>query len=135
VFHVEIEIFERIINWLIIFLWIFRTFDFHLNLMLICSLNTQMLIFEKIVMKSMMIVIILLNLFELRVKWINLYLVETNTISCRIAHFSQTRCIIFSDLKFFSIEFLYARMLTLSMNLKSNAAMSSLLIIFSKSAL
>jgi hypothetical protein len=94
-----------------------------------------MFVFEVIVMKLMLIVTVMLNLLKLRVRSINSYLIEANTISCRIAHLSQTLCMIFNDLQLFSIDFSYVRMLTSSTNLRLNTAMSSLLIIFNKSAL
>lgn len=68
IFQIDVEIFVKIINCLIIFFWIFLTCESHFNLMFICKFSTRMFVFDLTTLLFMLIMTIMLNFFELRVK-------------------------------------------------------------------
>ncbi len=70
------------------FFWIFRTCEFYFSRVSICTSKIRMSIFDWIVFESILIVIVTSNFFKFLMKWINSYLIKTNTNSCRIVRCS-----------------------------------------------
>ncbi len=133
--QIDAEILIRVIDCLIIFFWIFRTCESHLSLVSIWRLSTWMFIFDFTTSLSILMIAIMLNLLWFLVKCMSSYLIETNTNSCRCAHFSQSRWTLFSVLQFFFVFLSYVKMFASSAYSKNLVFVSNRSHISSKSAL
>ncbi len=101
----KIDNFVKIMICFVIFFEIFRTCESHFNRVSICTSRIRMSILDWIVFESILIVIVMSNFFEFLMKWISSYLIEANTNLCRIAHRSQSLCILSKFRQFFSMLF------------------------------
>ena len=70
---------------------IFLTYDFQRSFLLMCNFNIFMFIFNFLTISFKLIVIIILNRFKLRMKYINLYFFETKVTLCVNIYFDKFR--------------------------------------------
>ncbi len=97
----------------------------HCNFMFSCTFRTCIFDFNLITELSIYMLIIMLNLFDFLMKYINSYFSDVNVVSWVQVHFMQTLCILLSILQISSMNLLYVRMLMSFMKL------STLILIFS----
>ena len=115
-FHVNAINFVSVNVWFVILFCNFLTCDFHFNFVFICNSKIRMFVFEINCIFSKLIVICMLNFFELLFRWISLYFVEKKIASWRRNHVVRTSCSFSKILQFFSVLLLYINTFTSSTN-------------------
>ena len=116
IFHVNTINFVNVNVWFVILFCNFLTCDFYFNFVFICNFKIQMFVFEINFIFFKLIVICMLNFFELLFRWINLYFVEKKIASWRRNYVVKTSCNFSKILQFFSVLMLYVSTFTLSTN-------------------
>ena len=92
----------------------------HCNFMFSCTFRTCTSDFNLITELSIYMLIIMLNLFDFLMKYVNSYFSDVNVVSWVQTHFAQTLCILLSVLQISSMNLSYARILMSFM--KSNTS-------------
>ncbi len=97
------------------------------NFMFSCTLRTCMFDFNLTTELSIYMLIIMLNLFDFLIKYVNLYFSDANVMSWVWTHFMQMSCILLNVLQISLMNLFYVRMLM------SFIKLSTLILIFNAS--
>ena len=90
---------------------IWRRCTSHCNFMFSCTFKTCMSDFNLMTELSIYMLVIMSNLFDFLMKYVNLYFSEMNVASWVQAHFAQTSCALLSVLQISLMNLSYTRML------------------------
>ncbi len=107
------------------FTLIWRRCASYCNFMFSCTFKTCISDFSLITELFICILIIMSNLFDFLIKYVNSYFSDVNVMSWVWAHFMQTSCTLLSILQISSMNLSYVRMLM------SFTKLSTLILIFS----
>ena len=88
--HVNAINFVSVSVWFVILSCNFLTCNSHFNFVFICNSKIRMFVFEVNCISFRLIVVCMLNFFELLFRWINLYFVEKKIVSWRRDHVVKT---------------------------------------------
>ena len=91
-FYVNAINFVNVNVWLIILFCSFSIWDSHFNFVSICNSKIRIFVFEMNRISFKLIIVFMLNFFELLLKWINSYFVDENVISWRRNYVVKTSC-------------------------------------------
>ena len=115
-FHVNAINFVSVNVWFVILFCNFLTCDSHFNFVFICNSKIRIFVFEINCISFKLIVVCMLNFFELLFKWISSYFVEKKIASWRRNHVVKISCNFSKVLQFFSVLVLYVSTFTSSTN-------------------
>ena len=116
ILHVNAINFVSANVWFVILSCNFLTCDFHFSFVFICNSKIRISVFEINYISFKLIVVCMLNFFELLFKWISLYFVEEKIVSWRRNHVIKISCNFSNVLQFFSVLVLYVSTFTSSTN-------------------
>ncbi len=89
-----------LMTWLAFIWW---RYEFHCSFVFSCTSRTHTFNFNFIIKFSIHKLTVMLNLFDLQMKWVSLYFSEANVASWVWTHFAQTLCAQLSNLQIDSV--------------------------------